>query len=161
LIKDIECADLISTRYLSEIDEALLSVLNSCPSFAASALSVLHLSDALVMHVHRTTKFVSIDPTPSILVLQGLIFSFICDDIQRMIFFSYFLRMPKSCYLISCRIPNVHNIRQSTTKCTTLLPSVVFHIFSIIGQLIFLEYTVGQENLHEDLGYGSGGNRKE
>jgi len=83
LIKDIECADLISTRYLSEIDEALVSILNSCPSFVTDALSVLHLSDVLVVHRIKVVYRWDAEPRSSILVLQGIIFSFICDDIQR------------------------------------------------------------------------------
>jgi len=64
------------------------------------------------------------------------------------------------CFLISFRIPNAHSITQWTTKCTALLPSVVFHISSIINWHIFLEYTVGQGNLRADLGYGGGGKPK-
>jgi len=92
LIKDIECPNLISTRYLSEIDEALVFFLNFCPSFATGAYSVLHLSDNLAIHHHPRVICGGPRATQAVLVLQGLIFSFICDDVQRTILRSFMIR---------------------------------------------------------------------
>jgi hypothetical protein len=77
-MKDIERSDLISIRYFSEIDEAVVSTLNLCPSFATGALTVIHLSGALV--VHYPILYGTVE---AILVLHGLIFCFICDDLQQ------------------------------------------------------------------------------
>jgi len=89
LIKDIEHPDLISTRYLSEIDESFVSFLNSCPSFATGVFSILYLNDALVVHHFKVTNSTSTDVITTILVLHGLIFSFICDDFQHRILRSF------------------------------------------------------------------------
>jgi hypothetical protein len=80
-MKDIEHPDLISTRYFSEIDEALVSTLNLCPSFAIRSFMVLHLSGALDAHFNIIQWILA--GTPDALVVHGLIFSFICDDIQQ------------------------------------------------------------------------------
>jgi len=85
----IQSADLISIRYLSEIDEALISLLNSSPSPATSACSVLHLCNALVVHRPNIMYWPGTEPQLSILVLHGIIFSFICDDIQWMPILSF------------------------------------------------------------------------
>jgi hypothetical protein len=79
-MKDIKHSDLISTRYLSEIDQALVSTLDFCP-FAVGTFMVLRLSGALVVHLRNIN---SMPCTPAdALVVQGLIFRFICDDIQQ------------------------------------------------------------------------------
>jgi len=89
-MKDIEHSDLISTRYLSEIDEALISTLNLCPSFTVGVFMVLRLSGALNIH-HLNDAFSMLSGTVQALVVHGLIFHFICDDIQRMNLCSFFL----------------------------------------------------------------------
>ena len=84
LLKDIERQDLIFTRYLSEIDEVLVSALNSCPSFATGALFVLYLSsDFLLVHRFKVMNSTFIEVINTILALHSLIFSFICDYFQR------------------------------------------------------------------------------
>jgi len=95
-MKDIERSDLISTRYLSEIDDALVSTLNLCPSLAISAFIVLRLSGALVVtrsNVQGFTVEFSINwmkiGTATALVIHGLIFRFVCDDIQQMILLQF------------------------------------------------------------------------
>jgi hypothetical protein len=90
LMKDIEHSDLISTRYLSEIDEALVSTLNICPSFAIGAFMVLHLSGALVIHHPNIINWI-LHETADALVVHGLIFPFICDDIQQIALRSFIL----------------------------------------------------------------------
>ena len=89
-MKDIECSDLISKRYISEIDEVLVSTLNSSPS-ANSAFMVLHLSGALLFH--RTSAFWLTSGTVhhDAMVLHGLIFRFICDDNQQGTLYSLIL----------------------------------------------------------------------
>jgi len=77
-MKDIEHSDLISTRYLSEIDEALVSALNSCPPFAIGTFIVLRLSGAFV--VHHPIAISDSYGTTDALVVHGLIFRFICDS---------------------------------------------------------------------------------
>jgi hypothetical protein len=87
-MKDVEHSDLISTRYLSEIDEDLVSTLNLCPPIAIGAFMVLRLSGALVARHPNVISWIlyeNADP----LVLHGLIFRFICDDIQQMILRSF------------------------------------------------------------------------
>jgi len=79
-MKDIECSDLISTRYLSEIDDTLISTLNLCPSFAIGAFMVLRLSGAFVVHHWSVVDSILYGTT---LVVHGLIFLFVCDDIQQ------------------------------------------------------------------------------
>jgi hypothetical protein len=81
-MKDIECSDLISTRYLSEIDEFLVSTLNLCSSFAIGAFTVLHLSGALVVH-HPKDTYPMLNGISDTLDVHGLIFRFICDNIQK------------------------------------------------------------------------------
>ena len=71
-IKDIERSDLIVTRYLSEIDEVLVSTLDSCP-FAISAFMVLRMCGAVVVH----------PPNLFDLTMYGLIFDFNCDDLNQ------------------------------------------------------------------------------
>ena len=89
-MKAIEHSNLISTRYLSEIDEALISTLNLCPSFAIGAFMVLHLSGALVSRHPNAIQWV-LRETADALVVHGLIFRFICDYIQQKIFHSFIL----------------------------------------------------------------------
>jgi len=89
-MKDIECSDLISTRYLSEIDEVLVSTLNLCQSFATGIFMVLHLSGALVVH-HPNNTYWMLSVTADTLVEHGLIFHFIYDDNQEKIFRSFVL----------------------------------------------------------------------
>jgi hypothetical protein len=87
-MKDIEQSDLISTRYLSEIDEALVSTPNFCPSFAIGAFMVLYLSGALAIH-HPNDMYSILYGTADALVVHGLIFRFICDDNQQIILRSF------------------------------------------------------------------------
>jgi hypothetical protein len=89
-MKDIECSDLISTRYNSEIDGALVSNLDSCPPFASCAFAVLHLSGALANHSSNMVS-PTINKVNAILALHGLIFCFIYDDTQRMILHSFII----------------------------------------------------------------------
>ena len=49
-MKDIESSDLISKRYISEIDEVLVSTLNLSPSFPIGVFMVLQWSGALMVH---------------------------------------------------------------------------------------------------------------
>jgi len=95
-MKDIEHSNLISARYLSEIDDALVSTLDLYPSFAIGAFMVLRLSGALSIHHPNIIKWITYriaDP----LVVHGLIFRFICDDIQQITLrpFMYFFITPK------------------------------------------------------------------
>jgi len=135
-MKDIERPDLISTRYLSEIDEAHVSTLNLCPSFAISAFMVLHLSGALTFFRPNVIRWIANEATAG-LVVHGLIFHFICDDVQqktlRSLIFSFIAPEAKPLLLDFLRNPNVRSMTQRTTEHTTLLPSAVFHIFSIVG----------------------------
>ena len=88
-MKNIESSDLISNRYLSEVDEFLVSALNLCPSFAISVFMVLDLSGAPVCYTPDHPTF----PLPEIvdtLVLHGLIFRFIYDTNQKTILDSLF-----------------------------------------------------------------------
>ena len=89
-MKDIEHSDLISTRYLSEIDEALVSTLNLCPSFAIGAFMVLYLSGALVIHHPNIINWV-LRETADALVVHGLIFPFTCDNTQQTALRSFIL----------------------------------------------------------------------
>jgi hypothetical protein len=89
-IKDIEHSDLISARYLSEIDEALVSTLNLCPSFAIGAFMVLYLSGALVIHHPNIINWV-LHETADALVVHGLIFPFTCDNSQQTALRSFIL----------------------------------------------------------------------
>ena len=89
-MKDIECSELIYTRYLSEIDEFLVSTLNSCPSFASSVFMVLRLSGALVVH-HPNDTFTMLSETAGALAVHGLIFHFIYDNRQERILRSFIL----------------------------------------------------------------------
>jgi hypothetical protein len=86
-MQSIERSDLISTRYLFEIDEVLVSTLNLCPSFAIDAFMVLSWSDALMCHPD-VRKWI-LNGTADALVVHGLIFRFICDDIQQKTLFSF------------------------------------------------------------------------
>ena len=79
--KDIEYSDHISTCYLSEIDEDLVSTLNLCPPFAIGVFVVLRLSGALVVHHPNIVKSM-LYGTADALVVHGCIFSFACDNIQ-------------------------------------------------------------------------------
>ncbi|KIM35700.1 hypothetical protein M413DRAFT_449637 [Hebeloma cylindrosporum] len=80
---DIECADLISTRYLSEIDEALVFSLNLCPPPAIGAIMVLLLSGALDIHFSNgMVKSTFDEGANAILALHGLIFCGISDKMQ-------------------------------------------------------------------------------
>jgi len=89
-VKDIEHSDLISTRYLSEIDEALVSTLNLCPTFAIRAFMVLHLSGAFSSIRYPNGLEWILNGTGDALVVHGLIFRFIChDDIQRKTLLSF------------------------------------------------------------------------
>ena len=93
-MKDIERPDLISTRYLSEVDEALVSTVNSCPSFAIRAFMALHLSGALVVHHPKVLNPILVGPQAAfVLVVNELIFHFICDDSQKVVLhlFIYFI----------------------------------------------------------------------
>jgi len=94
-MKDIEHSDLISTRYLSEIDEALVSTLNLCPPFAIGTFLALHLSGALVVG-HPIVGDWILRETADALVVYGLIFRFVCDDIQRQILRSFILLFDES-----------------------------------------------------------------
>ena len=87
-MKDIECSDLISTRYLSEIDESLVFTLNLCPSFARSVFMSLLLSSTLVVH-HPNDTYLMLSGTADALVVHGLIFRFIYDDDQETILRSF------------------------------------------------------------------------
>jgi len=89
-MKDTEHSDLISIRYLSEIDEALVSMLNSCPSFAIGAFMVLHLSGALVI-CHPNIMDWVLHESADALVVHGLIFLFIFNGIQQMALRSFIL----------------------------------------------------------------------
>jgi len=93
-MKDIECSDLISTRYLSEIDEVLVSTLNLCPSFSSGVFMVLHLSGALVVHQPNNISWI-LSEAADALVVKGLIFRFTCDDIQQQILRSFILLFNK------------------------------------------------------------------
>ena len=94
-IQDIECADLISTRYFSEIDEALISFLNSFPSSATRAFSVLYLSHALdIDHsLVESMRFTFAEYIRFIPPLDEIIFCFSCSDIQRETLFSFTYRL--------------------------------------------------------------------
>ena len=81
-MKEIERSDIISTCYLSEIDEALVSTLNLCPSFVIGVFMVLDLSGALVVRHPNVIKWI-FHETADALAVHGLIFRFICDDIQQ------------------------------------------------------------------------------
>jgi hypothetical protein len=96
-MKDIECSDLISTRYLSEIDEFLVSTLNLCPSFSSGVFMVLHLSGALVVHhlLFDTLSLLFRTVCHEALALHGLIFRFFFDDTQRRILQSLILSLTK------------------------------------------------------------------
>jgi hypothetical protein len=87
-MKNIESSDLISIRYLSEIDEALVSILNSCSSYAIGTLMVLYFSDALFVTRHpdliRWIVYSTADPV----AVLGLIFRFTYDDMQRWALYS-------------------------------------------------------------------------
>jgi hypothetical protein len=83
-MKDIKCSDLISNRYLSEIDEVLISTLNLCPPFASGIFIILHLSGALVVHHPKDTSSM-LSGTAHALVEHGYIFRFIYDDNQEKI----------------------------------------------------------------------------
>jgi hypothetical protein len=81
-MKDFEHSDLISTRYLSEIDEDFVSTLNLCPPFAIGAFMVLRFSGALVVHHPNIVKSM-LYGTADALVVHGRIFRFACDNIQQ------------------------------------------------------------------------------
>ena len=81
-MKDIEGSDLISTRYLSEIDEVLVSTLNLCPSSALGAFVILNLSGALVVR-HLIIRDWILFASGGALAIHGLIFRFTCDDVQQ------------------------------------------------------------------------------
>jgi hypothetical protein len=89
-MKDIKSSDLISKRYLSEIDEVLVSTLNLCPSFATSVFMSLRLSGALVVH-HPNDTYWMLSRTADALVVHGLIFSFIYDNNQETLLRSFIL----------------------------------------------------------------------
>ena len=82
-MKDIERSDLISSRYFSEIDEALVSALNLCPSFVIGAFMVLCSSGA-VAHDFNVKQWI-LSGAADALVVHGLIFHFICNDVQQTI----------------------------------------------------------------------------
>ena len=90
-MKDIERSDLISTRYLSEIDEALVSTLNSCPQSAICAFMALHFSGAFTYR-SNFVKWTADEPAGT-LAVYGLIFCFICDDIQQLALQSFMLSL--------------------------------------------------------------------
>ena len=159
-MKDIECSNLISTRYLSEIDEFLVSTLNSCPSFASSVFMVLRLSGALVVH-HPNDTFMMLRVLWLYMGLSSVSSMTIVTRGSSVHSFSRFWHLKmKPCCSISCRTPNVRSITQWIIEHTTPLPSVVFHIFSLVGCHILLEYTTGHANLNIGLGYGGRGNQK-
>jgi len=91
-MKGIERSAHISTHYLSEIDEALISSLNSCPPCAIGAFVVLHFSDVRFLPLIDVIDWI-LDRTRSLLVLHGLIFRFICDDIQQKTLHSFALSL--------------------------------------------------------------------
>jgi len=101
-MKEIERSDLISTRYLSEIDAALVSFLNLCPSFAIGAFMVLRLSGAPVVHHLNVINWI-LSGIADALVVHGLIFRFICDDNQQTILRSFmgWVIMPRRATLLS------------------------------------------------------------
>jgi hypothetical protein len=88
-MKDIECSDLISIRYLSEIDEALVSILNLCSSYAIGTLMVLHFSRALLLADHPNLMHWILYSTGDPVAVLGLIFHFrTYDTMQREALFS-------------------------------------------------------------------------
>ena len=87
-MKGIEHSDFISTRYLSEIDEALVSILNSYPPIAIGASMVLSLAHALFVQHPNVIQWILHD-TADALVVHGLIFRFNCDDIQQPTLYSF------------------------------------------------------------------------
>lgn len=93
-MKDIECSDLISTRYLSEIDEVLVSSLSSRPSLASGIFMALHLSGALVVYHPKDgpnhTQWM-LSETALALVVHGLIFRFVYGENQQTILHSSIL----------------------------------------------------------------------
>lgn len=82
-MKDIEDSDLISIRYLSEIDEGLVSILNLCPSHAIRTLMVLYFSDALLVCPNPSLIDWILESTWDPVAVLGLIFHFIYDHKQR------------------------------------------------------------------------------
>jgi hypothetical protein len=136
-MKDIESSDVISTCYLSEIDEVLVSTLNLCPSFAISVFMVLHLSGAPVGYNpdHPTWTLPGIAGP---LVLRGLIFRFIYDTNQKKILNSLMISLdePVDATLLFDFFSNPqrsrhhavdHQTHNSVTEC------LVFRIFSMDG----------------------------
>ena len=88
-MKDIEDSDLISIRYLSEIDEGLVSILNLCPSYAIGTLMVLYFSDALFVCLNPNLMLHWIlESTGDPVAVLGLIFHFIYDHKQRRALYS-------------------------------------------------------------------------
>jgi len=119
-MKDIKHSDLISTRYLSDIDEALVSTLNLYPSFAIGAFMVLRLSGALSIHHPNIIKWITYG-TADPLVVHGLIFRFICDDIQQITLrpFMYFFITPKDETLLLDFLSNPKRSLHHSVDCQT------------------------------------------
>jgi len=91
-MKDIESSDLISKRYISEIDEVLVSTLNLSPSFPIGVFMVLQWSGALMVHQsHEIFTLLFGTVYREARALHGLIFRFICDDNQYTILHSLIL----------------------------------------------------------------------
>ena len=82
-MKDIEGSDLISIRYLSEIDEALISILNLCSSDAIDTLMVLYFSQAFHSYSHPSLMRWILHLTGEPVAVLGLIFHFNYDHKKR------------------------------------------------------------------------------
>ena len=74
-MKDIEDSDMISERYLSDVDEVFFPTLDSYPA-STSVFIVLELSGGIVFQ----PSYHNISSSPLTLRAHGAIFRFTCDD---------------------------------------------------------------------------------